>query len=367
MWLKKSPTLPIPPNRAVERSRPVRLQWHITERCDRRCLHCYQEEAPHDELPLNDLVGLADQYIALLDEWGEAEGVDRPVGHITVTGGEPFIRPDFFTLLEAFAERRSRFGFAILTNGSFIDDDVATRLAQLGPSYVQLSLEGGESLNDALRGRGAFAATAKAVKGLGKKRISVSLSFTAHAKNYRCFGDVVRQGCAWGVDAVWTDRLIPCGAGVGLTPMTSEQTEEYVGIVARERRRVARNPFVRTVVKSDRALQFLHAGRKPYHCHAGASLLTLSANGDLLPCRRMPIRVGNVTETPLKDLYFTSPILQKLRGETVIAGCEGCHFTALCRGGLKCLSYAVNGDPFTADPGCWIAGASNSRDVTREE
>ncbi len=92
-----------------------------------------------------------------------------------------------------------------------------------------------------------------------------------------------------------------------------------------------------------------------YHCTAGDSLLTVMPNGDLYPCRRMPVRVGNVFETTLADLYYKSPWLQRLR-EPAHSGsdCKGCCFNRLCRGGLKCLSYAVYGDPFRADPGCWL-------------
>ena len=89
---------------------------------------------------------------------------------------------------------------------------------------------------------------------------------------------------------------------------------------------------------------------------AGDSLLTVQPNGDLYPCRRMPIRVGNVMDTPLADLYYESELLCELRDKNRISeGCEGCSHAHTCRGGLKCLSYAMTGDPFKADPGCWIA------------
>jgi radical SAM protein with 4Fe4S-binding SPASM domain len=96
---------------------------------------------------------------------------------------------------------------------------------------------------------------------------------------------------------------------------------------------------------------------------AGESLLALLPNGDLLPCRRMPIRVGNVLQTPLRDLYFEHPVLRTLRNPRHIAlGCEGCGLVKLCRGGLRCLAFALHGNPFHSDPGCWLAaGRSDTR------
>ena len=105
-----------------------------------------------------------------------------------------------------------------------------------------------------------------------------------------------------------------------------------------------------------RALQFLVGGGRPYRCTAGDSLITVQPNGDVVPCRRMPLRVGNLLETPLAELYERSPLLRALRDpDRASRGCERCAFARLCGGGLRCLSAAVHGDPFVADPGCWLA------------
>jgi len=76
----------------------------------------------------------------------------------------------------------------------------------------------------------------------------------------------------------------------------------------------------------------------------------------------MPIRVGNLLETPPADLYYQSDLLRALRDPSRTSrGCEKCCYARLCRGGLKCLSYAMTGDPFTADPGCWRAVRQRDR------
>jgi MoaA/NifB/PqqE/SkfB family radical SAM enzyme len=72
----------------------------------------------------------------------------------------------------------------------------------------------------------------------------------------------------------------------------------------------------------------------------------------------MPINVGNVLDTPLVKLYYGSDFFCALRDEKRISdGCQRCFHAKQCRGGLKCLSYATNGNPFNADPGCWIKSA----------
>jgi radical SAM protein with 4Fe4S-binding SPASM domain len=279
-------------------------------------------------------------------------------GHVTVTGGEPFARRDFLDLLDVFVAHKDDFSFAILTNGSFIDINMANRLHDLGPSFVQVSIEGTESTHDAIRGRGNFRRTVEAIRYLVRARICTMISFTAHRGNFREFPEVARLGRKLRVARVWADRLIPWGSGSALREqvLTPDETREFVEIMRRARARSKRFRFLDpTEIAMHRSLQFL-AGGRAYHCTAGDSLITVQPNGDLLPCRRMPIRVGNLMERPLAELYYTSDLFKSLRDSNRISGeCRECSFAGSCRGGLKCLSYALTGDPFQADPGCWLA------------
>ena len=99
---------------------------------------------------------------------------NRAKGHLTVTGGEPFIRGDFLDLLQAFADNRSLFTFAILTNGSLIEQATASRLKKLKPSFVQVSMEGGQPTHDRIRGPGSFDQTVSAIRRLVERNFELS-------------------------------------------------------------------------------------------------------------------------------------------------------------------------------------------------
>ncbi|MDP6555066.1 MAG: radical SAM protein [Pirellulaceae bacterium] len=337
--------------------RGLLLQWHVTERCNLRCAHCYQESYSGKELDFADLLMVLWQYKELLAQWRDHAKQPGMRGHITVTGGEPFVRRDFLDLLEVFAANRKRFSFAILTNGTFIDDAMARRLRKLRPAFVQVSIEGSRVTHNEIRGSGNFERTVSAIKHLVRARIRTLISFTANRLNYQEFPEVARLGRRLRVSRVWADRLIPWGIGSAMKEqvLTHAQTREFFEIMRKEHSQ-ARWWFGRTEVAMHRSLQFLVAGGKPYHCAAGDSLITVQPNGDLYPCRRMPIRAGNLMETPLVELYYENALFRALRDRNHISdGCQGCFYSKLCRGGLKCLSYAVTGDPFRADPGCWHA------------
>lgn len=338
------------------RSSSMVLQWHITERCNLRCTHCYQDQFCADELDFPQLCQIIDQLKYFLSQRQSDTPASEIRGLINVTGGEPFVRNDFFDLLEIFAENRDRFHFGILTNGTLIDEHVARRLRELKTAYVQVSLEGSPKTNDAIRGEGTFNRITAALEHLTAQGIRTMVSFTAHRGNFREFLDVARVAFELNVNRVWADRLIPYGAGMSLEnpELTPPETREFFEIMAAAYRE-SQERFCRTEVFMGRALQFLAGGGHPYRCEAGNRLVALGANGDLYPCRRMPVRIGNLLEKPLIDLYRQSPFLQKLRRHEISSGCASCTFKRTCRGGLKCLSYAVWGNPFVADPGCWRA------------
>jgi radical SAM protein with 4Fe4S-binding SPASM domain len=290
-----------------------------------------------------------DQYKTLLTDLDAA-------GHITLTGGEPFLREDFLDLLEIIADHKPQISFAILTNGSLIDARLSRRLRKLGPQFVQVSMDGAESTHDQLRGSGNFAQVCDAVRELVASRLPTLISFTAHRLNYREFPEVARLGRKLGATRVWADRLIPIGRGSNQETLTPAENFEFIGLM-HQARMEARGWFQRTQIPMHRALQFLGGGR-PYRCSAGNTLIAVQPNGDVYPCRRLPICVGNVFDQPMSEIYRESEFLCALRDRSRIsAGCEKCAQFLRCGGGLRCMAQAVSGSAFDADPGCWLAAA----------
>ncbi len=341
-----------------KRYRPQRflLQWHITDRCNLRCAHCYQEKYRGSEPGLAQWVDIVEQFQRFLAQCSST-GSAGLRGHVTVTGGEPWMHPQFGRLLELLEARKEWFSFAVLTNGTLIDARVAESLRRLGTVFVQVSIEGSRRTHNRIRGEGAFERAVSGINALVNAGVTTLIAFTAHRGNFKEFGEVARLAADLGVQRVWADRLVPQGSGAGLEELilTPWETRKFFASM-----RIARDALGKlrphpVQVSMHRALQFLEGGGNPYHCTAGDALAAVLPNGDLLPCRRMPIAVGNLFKAPLADLY-DAPLFSDLRDRRRISkGCWGCIYTHLCRGGLRCLSYALAGDPFKKDPGCWFS------------
>jgi len=333
----------------------ILFQWHITDRCNLHCSHCYQEDIPCPEPSWDNLMEVLEQFKSFIRNSRSRSGNGRFRAHVTVTGGEPFMREDFMALLEKLAAESRLFSFAVLTNGTTLTPSVVRSLSRMKPGFVQVSIDGNRETHDCVRGRDSYEQAVEGLRLLTDCNIPTHISFTAHRRNFRDFPHVARLGHILGVKRVWSDRLVPCGRGSACAEslLTPDETREFFGLMRAEARR---GLLKHRPVALLRSLQFMVTGDRPYRCTAGDTLITVLPNGDVCPCRRMPLVVGNVFSCNLEHIYSASRLLGELRNpERVSKGCGSCFYARTCSGGSRCIAYAVHGDPFHADPGCWLA------------
>ena len=336
------------------------MQWHITGRCNKRCKHCYINDYEKDQFNTDDLIKIGYEYLNLLKEYNKEHSQELK-GQINITGGEPFIRDDIWNLLDFIKKHKKLIDFSILTNGSFLNEDTVKKLKSYNPRSVQISLDGTKETHDYIRGNGSYDEVIKAAKLLHKYKIKTLISFTANDKNYRQFKDIVNIGRHLRVYKVWTDRMVPIGSGNNeyINTLSKENVIEYVNIIRKEKEKLI-NKMSKIEIGGERSLQFLNGTSNCYKCSAGDGLIIVLENGDILPCRRLPIIAGNIKDKnggiikrKLKDIYFNSEVFKDLRNYDYIpSGCENCSFINICGGGAKCISYGVYGNYKIGDFGC---------------
>ena len=321
------------------------LQWHLSENCNLKCLHCYQQNHKPIQLEFDKLVIIYKQFKELLNK-------KKMKGHINITGGEPLCNPYLFKLLDLIKEDSNLITFSILTNGTLINEKIAKKIKSYNPLYVQVSLEGGKKTNDYIRGKGTYKKIAEGIVNLRKENIFTSISFTATSLNYKEFPKVVRYARKYGVNNVWSDRFIPLGDSDKSLALNYEQTREYLEIMNKERNKLKKVKNSNTTISMYRALQIQMTNDFAYGCTAGDTLLTVMENGDLVPCRRMPITIGNLFDRSMYDLYTNSDVLKALREKKIPDECIDCEHSEVCHGGLKCLTYAMYKNLNHKDYGC---------------
>lgn len=114
--------------------RPLRsLRISVTDRCNLRCQYC-MPEPEYVWLPREDLLDFEE--IAVLTDAFAAEGVNR----VRLTGGEPLLRRNLTTLIEALASRPALEDLALTTNGVLLKSH-APALRSAGLHRVTVSLD----------------------------------------------------------------------------------------------------------------------------------------------------------------------------------------------------------------------------------
>ena len=336
------------------------FQWHLTERCNLSCTHCYQDGRGAYEIPLSGIREVIGEISDMLRGWSETYGISLSPG-LNITGGEPFLRSDFREILEALSGRG--FEIHILSNGTLIDKERAGTLAGLDVKGVQVSIEGPGDVHEAVRGRGSFDAAVNGVRNLLDSGLDVALNITLSELNADCFAEMVSLSLSLGVHKLGFSRLVPSGRGAAMLGrmLGKEKVKStYAGIFSMETnglKIVTGDPVASQMFSSPDT--GADVSTPAGGCAAGISGMTLLADGTVVPCRRLPIPLGNVQRDSLREIWAASPVLERLRDKSAYNGrCGKCTRWANCRG-CRAIAYAVSrsagGDDFLADdPQCFF-------------
>ncbi|MBI5639149.1 MAG: radical SAM protein [Nitrospirae bacterium] len=336
------------------------IQWHLTERCNLRCRHCYQTGGRTDELSFDEIREVISEVSDMLRAWADSFDMEFSPS-FNITGGEPFLREDIFEIMGEL----DRMGFAIylLSNGTLIDRHKARKLAILGIKGVQISIEGPEDVHDMIRGKGSFSASIRGVNHLLEAGLTVTLNATLSDLNAGDFPAMISLASSIGVQRLGFSRLVPSGRGAGLlNKMISKARVKdiYETIFSREVKglEIVTGDPVASQMKSlppeEDSGEIARAG-----CAAGISGLTFLPDGTIVPCRRLFVPLGNVRKDSLREVWAGSGVLEMLRDRKRYKGkCSTCSRWADCRG-CRAIAYAYaqsrGDDDFLAeDPQCFI-------------
>jgi len=153
---------------------PKSLHLTITNRCNLRCLYCsYFSSAADVE---NDLPGT--EWTQFFEELNRCAVMDVSLG-----GGEPFLRKDLRELIQSIVDNRMR--YSILTNGTLINREMATYIAETKRcNNVQVSIDGSTSeVHDLCRGKGNFEKAVRGARHLLDAGVKTTVRVTIHKNN----------------------------------------------------------------------------------------------------------------------------------------------------------------------------------------
>ncbi len=325
------------------------IQWHTTNNCNLRCLHCYQDDFSREgDLGIPGLKGIAENFLATLEAWER-----RACVHLT--GGEPLLNPGLFSLLDHLNGQSGVEELGIITNGMLLHRELIKRISGIEKlKYLKISLDGGDAAtNDAIRRVGSFQRVLRnvpLVREMGK--FEVVLMFTAMKRNYRSLPALIRLAQDLEIQGLIIERFIPWGQGKLVREEVLERDQW---------RELIQTLFEFFAIDQGgeippyQAFQISFSGGEPElmgaPCVVGDDGCCIMPDGSLFPCRRFPLPLGNLLRNSLKNIWEESTLLRQLRdkrnlkGKCRLCGQEGCT-------GCRSLAYALTGDFFGEDPHC---------------
>jgi len=147
---------------------PPFLFFALTNACNLRCRGCWvAAQGKPDSLPPEAV----DQAIR--------QAAKQGVFFHTLLGGEPFLYPAIWELIETHPECY----FQIITNGMFFTHENVAKIKRLGNVSPLLSIDGLEATSDERRGSGSYAAAIEGAKKLQKAKILYGIATVVTGTN----------------------------------------------------------------------------------------------------------------------------------------------------------------------------------------
>ncbi|HEY3354006.1 MAG TPA: radical SAM protein [Polyangia bacterium] len=323
--------------------------FEVTQRCQHDCPHCYNVWKGAAPYPRGELDTAAT--LALL---GRALD-DTGAGLVSLSGGEPLLRPDLPALVDFLRAR----GVVVnlITNGTLLDDAAVARLAGRVSIFELPLLAADRAVHDELSGAaGAFdrvTAAMAALKLAGERVVGV---FVATRRNLAGLRDALELAVALGLDGVMLNRFNPGGRGrlhvaaLQASPAELGAALDVADAVAGEYELpVSCSIPMPPCLFDTRRWPRLSFG----FCAAGTAraYYTVDPLGNLRPCNHSPTILGNLREQGFAALAASAA--QRRFCAARPAFCGGCRLEERCLGGCKAAAEACSGaidamDPFLA-------------------
>jgi 12,18-didecarboxysiroheme deacetylase len=357
--------------------RPV-VVWNATRRCNLKCVHCYAHatgRAADDEMSTADGMALIDD----LAQFG--------VPVILFSGGEPLVREDLPELAAYAVGKGLR--AVISTNGTLITGDMAQTLKKVGLSYVGISLDGMQVVNDRFRGvTGAFQ---KALAGIGNCQsagIKVGLRFTINKFNVQEIPGIFDLLEDMEIPRVCFYHLVYSGRGSAMVKedLSHAETRAAVDLIMNRTRELHEKGKPKEVLTVDnhadgpylylrmlkenspRAQEVLDLLKMNEGNNSGRGIGCVSWDGEVYADQFWRHHsFGNVRQRPFSQIWSDpeDPLLVKLKDKKrfVTGRCAGCNWLDICAGNFRVRAEAVSGDVWAPDPACYLTDAEISQTI----
>jgi len=333
-------------------SAPLEVRIEVTNKCNLKCLHCYNSsgQANNNELSTNELLYVIKQLS------------EMKVFQIELEGGEPFIRKDLFDIVKA---AKDNFKVSITTNATLINNLTNKEFLKMFDS-IQVSIDGAcQKTNDKIRGcKGAFDQAINGLKIINELNIPTFMNMVLTKLNVHEIKAYVELARKIKIKLVSFSNLGSFGRAKGNLNSLKLTLPEYK-LALKTVQEISASTSDIEIIQPLYSFCFLFSEYKnimekekqqrvSVENNECVERLTIKPNGDIISCSCFPdFILGNIRKDKIKNIWNNSPFLNKLRQIKVKGKCTKCDFFTICRGGCRARAYYEKNDITAPDPLCW--------------
>lgn len=339
--------------------RPLQVTWEMTQACDWKSkpVRAARARRDRDQFSTAEAFHLVEEVAAMR------------VPLLTLTGGDPLLRPDLLPIIEFAAGRSVRTSLTLLPTPK-LDAATIAEFKASGLMRVAFWLHGSTAaLDDAYWAvAGCHQRTLSVIAACHDVQLPVQINTILTRRNVHDLDPMIELLTRLDVVLWNVFFLVPSSPEQAAELLTAEEHEQvfaklyaaskvanfqikttegqhYQRYVLQQRARASRG-------RISESEAFASAANAPKGVNDGKGFVFINHRGEVYPSRYLPLSAGNVMVQPLAEIYCDSPLFVSLRDASKLKGkCGSCRARAVC-GGSRARAYAMTGDLFAADPCC---------------
>ncbi|MFH1726850.1 MAG: radical SAM protein [Pseudomonadota bacterium] len=327
---------------------PKSVDLCLTGHCNLKCSYCFYADSMQDKKDLN-----TEQWKATIKELGEIGVQD-----VCLSGGEVFVRKDFWELLDSVIENRMR--YSILSNGTLITEKTIEEFGKgkrrLRMNSIQVSIDGScAEIHNKSRPHDSFDKALNGLKLLVKNKFPATCRCTINHHNYHDLENVGKLLLEEvGLSSFSTNEAEQMGTarcnGQDVVLSVEQRTramndlmnlnEKYKGRIQAQAGPLTRAKGFKEMEALIEKGELKIPGRgNLVSCGGVFSKMAILHDGTMVPCNMLhTLSMGTVGINSIKEAWQRHPSINVVRDRRKISlrefeQCKDCEYVEMCTGG----------------------------------
>ena len=307
---------------------PVSGTFELTSRCNLNCKMCYVHMTPQEqnqvgrELPTEEWLRLG------------REAVDKGMIYLLLTGGEPFLRPDFVELFTALVKMGLL--VSINTNATLLTPEILECFKKHRPEKVNVTLYGSSSCTyGSLCGNSrGYEAAKRGILAMKEAGVRVNLNTTFTRLNVQDMDDIVDFAKEHKIPVRMSTYIFPPvrtiheTEDVNLSPVEmGRAAARFDWITLDEEQKTKRAAFIRACLSKEPDPKPDQQSRIS-GCMAGRGAFWVTWEGKMYPCGMLSDFSADTHGRPFEEAWKDT--CRWMASAYLPEECMTCKYQALC-------------------------------------